>query len=445
MKKTVLFFGAFALTSLSWGQTTLFSENFESGGAGFTLNTTDQGGTSGTTGDNYWIVNNDYTGGSGTSSCFGASFTIGASPAQPAGISNQNGNYMHIMATDGANNGIYNAHYVPADNALCFFNASHFAAMNTDVNTTGMTNTTVDFWWLNVGSNNAIGEVYYSTDMGTTWTMVTGTSYFNQGTWTQESLTDAAWDNQATLRFGIRFYNHDAASGSDPALSIDDFEISATASCMPTSSSFSETACFEYTVPSGDETYTTPGTATVMDTIPNVAGCDSVMTITYTINTVDASMTNNGYIGTANSSTGTYQWIGDCNNTDTVITGETNQSIDISNGLPNFGDYAVIVTDNGCTDTSNCEVLGYGSIGEINQDFVIYPNPSQGIFSIDLSNFNGIEKVDLLNVEGKVIMTYADISQGAINHFELDEPEGIYIVRIMRSDGHISRSKLIIE
>lgn len=445
MKKTILFFATLACGCIGMGQTILFSEDFETGGAGFTLNTTNQGGVSGTSGDNYWVVNADYTGGTGTSSCFGAGFTIGTTPAQPTGISNQNGNYMHIMATDGFNNGIFNAHYVPADNSFCFFNASHFSSMNTDVSTSGMTNTTVDFWWLNVGSANAIGELYYSTDMGSTWTMVTGTSYFNQGSWTQESLTDAAWDNQATLRFGIRFYNHDAASGSDPALSIDDFEISATAACTATSSAFSDTACFEYTVPSGDETYTTPGTATVMDTIINVAGCDSVMTITYTINTVDASMTNSGYIGTANSSTGTYQWIGDCNNTDTVITGETNQSIDISNGLPNFGDYAVIVTDNGCTDTSSCEILGYGSIGEINQDFIIYPNPSQGMFSIDLSNFNGAGIVEILNLEGKIIKTYDAITQGATNHFNLDEAKGIYIVRITDSDGRMSRSKLILE
>jgi len=55
--------------------------------------------------------------------------------------------------------------------------------------------------------------------------------------------------------------------------------------CSETTSSFNETACDTYTVPSGDETYTVSGV--YMDTIPNMAGCDSVMTITLTI--IDAT------------------------------------------------------------------------------------------------------------------------------------------------------------
>ncbi|MCH2232929.1 MAG: HYR domain-containing protein, partial [Crocinitomicaceae bacterium] len=53
--------------------------------------------------------------------------------------------------------------------------------------------------------------------------------------------------------------------------------------CTETTFSFSENDCSEFTVPSGDETYTTLGTYTVMDTIPNAEGCDSVLTISLTI------------------------------------------------------------------------------------------------------------------------------------------------------------------
>ena len=47
------------------------------------------------------------------------------------------------------------------------------------------------------------------------------------------------------------------------------------------SSTIIENGCATYTVPSGDETYTTNGS--YMDTILNVAGCDSVITINLTI------------------------------------------------------------------------------------------------------------------------------------------------------------------
>jgi hypothetical protein len=48
-------------------------------------------------------------------------------------------------------------------------------------------------------------------------------------------------------------------------------------------SGFTVSACDSYTVPSGDETYTQVGTYTVLDTIPNTAGCDSMMTISITM------------------------------------------------------------------------------------------------------------------------------------------------------------------
>ena len=50
-----------------------------------------------------------------------------------------------------------------------------------------------------------------------------------------------------------------------------------------TSSTINLMVCGSYTVPSGDETYTISGV--YMDTIPNIAGCDSIMTITVDIDT----------------------------------------------------------------------------------------------------------------------------------------------------------------
>ncbi|MFT5918549.1 MAG: hypothetical protein ACI9FU_000346, partial [Granulosicoccus sp.] len=52
--------------------------------------------------------------------------------------------------------------------------------------------------------------------------------------------------------------------------------------CAETTSSFTIVACNSYTVPSGDETYTVSGLYN--DTIDNVYGCDSVMTIQVYVN-----------------------------------------------------------------------------------------------------------------------------------------------------------------
>lgn len=83
-----------------------------------------------------------------------------------------------------------------------------------------------------------------------------------------------------------------------------------------TSSSFSITTCGSYTVPSNDETYTTSGI--YMDTIPNVNGCDSIMTIDVTIlplsyNTISETVCDN-----YTSPSGIYNWAVSGTYTDTL-------------------------------------------------------------------------------------------------------------------------------
>lgn len=69
-------------------------------------------------------------------------------------------------------------------------------------------------------------------------------------------------------------------AGNDHGLSVDNFSASWTTSCN-TTSSINVSACTSYTVPSGDEVYTTSGI--YHDTIPNTAMCDSIITINLTI------------------------------------------------------------------------------------------------------------------------------------------------------------------
>ncbi|UKN02623.1 T9SS type A sorting domain-containing protein [Paracrocinitomix mangrovi] len=445
MKKTLLSVSACFLTLLGTAQTQLFFEDFEGGAGGFSLNTADQGGVVGTGGDNMWVVNSSYAGGTITSSiCLaGNTVPIGTTPSQPGGISSANGGYLHILSQEAfADGGVLNANYALADNALCFFPASNFVKMTADISTTSYTNVTLSFWWLNQASQFATGQLYYSTDGGTTWTQKTGTNYYGQGTWVQQTLTDAAWDNQASLRFGIRFNNATDAgfSGSDPALSIDDFEIVGTAGtpCSNTTSSITETACFTYTVPSGDETYSTAGTMTVMDTIPNIGGCDSIITIALTINDVDTSVTAGVNSLTANSNLGTFQWL-DCGNSYAVVNGATSN---IYNG--STGNFAVEVTANGCVDTSSCYALTLSfdeyELGGLN----IYPNPNNGSFAIDLTAFNQNQLLTITDMKGATIYTET-VSSGTVAQYNLNLESGVYLINLMDAEGIIRRGRLVIE
>lgn len=116
-----------------------------------------------------------------------------------------------------------------------------------------------------------------------------------------------------------------------------------------TTSNLVETSCGPYTSPSG-AIYSLSGN--YVDIISNVVGCDSTINITLTINNIDIATSQNGMEITSNQGGATYQWV-DCLNGFAPLNGEINQSLI----APNQGEYAVEVTVNGCTDTSDCVVI----------------------------------------------------------------------------------------
>lgn len=313
MKKLLLSMAGMLALSTSFGQTSLFFEDFETGAGDFTLNTTTQGGMSGLSGDNAWVVNNSYIGGAGTSSCFGFSFTVGTTPAQPAGISAQNGNYMHILSADGTANNILNANYAAADGSLCFFAQSHFTEMTNDISTVGFSTVTLDFWYMIGGAaTQAYGEVYYSTNSGSSWTLLTTpiSQYANVTSWTNQMITDPAFANQATIRFGFRFNNGVATTGSEPSFSIDDVEVIGTnggggSNDITTGTSLSPTQWCEGTAQAIDVDFTSTGTfnganvytAELSDAAGSFAAPTSIGTLASTANSGTISATIPG--GTA--------------------------------------------------------------------------------------------------------------------------------------------------
>lgn len=220
MKKHLLLLLAFIFSLNSVAQTTLFSEDFETGNT-FTLNSTDLGAT---TSFNTWLVNNSFTGGGGTFFCFGFpfSFTVSNTPTQPVGITNApQSNYMHITAQAAISSGITCASYIPSDGGTCVANESNFSKMTAPISTLGFTNVTLDFWWMCGGSSDAYGEVYYSIDGGTSW-VLKQSNMNNVTSWSQTAFSDVAWDNIANLQFAYRFVNNTASTETDPPFSIDD-------------------------------------------------------------------------------------------------------------------------------------------------------------------------------------------------------------------------------
>lgn len=202
---TLCFAGSFALRAQN---ILLFSENFQTGGGTFTLNS---GGPGTNTGTNQWIVNNQYSGAPTYQNTYPQdstySGTIGFAPFS------QN---LHIHD---APSGITNVNYDPGAAS------DRFAFMSNGICTMGMDSVHFSFFYLCQGSATAYGKLYYSANGGP-WTQVGGLLN-NKYKWKYEDITDPAFSNVNDLRFGFRWENDNGPSPDSVAFAVDDINIAA--------------------------------------------------------------------------------------------------------------------------------------------------------------------------------------------------------------------------
>jgi hypothetical protein len=185
-------------------------------------------------------------------------------------------------------------------------------------------------------------------------------------------------------------------------------------------SAFTADVCDTYTVPSGDETYVVSGVYN--DTIPNATGCDSVMTITVNVSSLDLNTTTADFTITADHATGTYQWINCSDNS--PIAGATNQSFTADAN----GDYAVIITDGPCSDTSACTTIAGVSINESNDlDVNVYPNPTNG--QVYISSATNVT-ISIYSIDGKLVINNLQVTESN-QMIDLGNIEkGIYFIEV---------------
>jgi len=98
----------------------------------------------------------------------------------------------------------------------------------TKINAIAYSSLEIDFKWKCSGSDFDYGMVVFSTN-GTTWNNVSATQYHSQSSW--QTVTDLDLSAADGLEFyiGFRFINA-GSGGADPCFSIDDIEVSGTAS-----------------------------------------------------------------------------------------------------------------------------------------------------------------------------------------------------------------------
>ena len=196
-----------------------------------------------------------------------------------------------------------------------------------------------------------------------------------------------------------------------------------------------QTACNSFDWIDGN-TYTSSNN-TATHTLTNAAGCDSVVTLNLTINTVDTSTSVNGSTITSSAQGADYVWV-DCDDNNTPITGETAQSFTATSN----GNYAVIVTENGCTEMSACITINNVGVTELlGNEITLSPNPTSGNVKITCSEMVNNVRIYVTDTKGRMISAY-NFDSFVEEQLELGVSPGLYFINILQGD-QLSRMQCV--
>ena len=179
------------------------------------------------------------------------------------------------------------------------------------------------------------------------------------------------------------------------------------------------------------------GSTTVTFT-PDAGQCSNSVNQTITVNSIPSNgISQNGITLTATAIGVTYQWI-DCITNQPVV-GATNQSFTTTEAL---GTYAVIVTANGCSDTSTCISVDQSGLNEGDFNIGLLPNPATESVLIQW-NSDAVEVIELLDEAGKIVRRVLVTDNAQAVEFSLTHiAAGVYHVRL-RGAERVAIQKLI--
>ncbi|UKN03575.1 T9SS type A sorting domain-containing protein [Paracrocinitomix mangrovi] len=199
------------------------------------------------------------------------------------------------------------------------------------------------------------------------------------------------------------------------------------------------TICYGDSYTIGLNTYTESGT--YEDVVSATNFCDSTITTHLTVELpLDKSISQSISMLTANEDNAdTYQWF-NCD-TNLPISGATNQTFYASE----VGNYGVIVSKNGCSDTSACVYVSWIVANTENQildqNLNIYPNPSNGQFYFELNDDNPSGAINIYDTKGALIQQVNIVSKTTAINLSLS---GVYIAEINTGSG-IIRKKIVVQ
>ena len=290
-------------------------------------------------------------------------------------------------------------------------------------------------------SNGDVGFGYIDTLIGDYTSIGLSTTGFPPGNWNK--ITDMTYDFLDDLMY-VAVSDADNTGPAESALGIINLTTGVVSfvdtfpnfvnsiAVVPTV--FSETtveACDSYDW--NGMTLTASGVYT--DTsVTVVYGIDSLAVLNLTISTIDPSVTIMGDTVTANQAGATYQWL-DCDAGNAPLPGATGQTL-----IPvATGNYAVMITNGSCVDTSACNTITGRIAAHPLKAFNIYPNPAGGELFLDIPTTAQTPEITIYNSVGMVI---AKPGKEAVNENRVSLKTlsaGIYLIELRDGNQKISR------
>jgi len=182
--------------------------------------------------------------------------------------------------------------------------------------------------------------------------------------------------------------------------------------------------CRRWRVPSRKYFITKSGT--YKDTIMNLEGCDSIITINATVTTFDYSVEQRPDTLFALGIADQYRWL-DCEANKAHLSGETNRFLNITRD----GRFAVELSNNdGCKDTSACITVKKNSIQNLNNtpmNISVYPNPAT--HELNFSGLEGSFDFQILNVVGQQMIA----GQANLSNIQIDLSPGMYFIAVSQN------------
>jgi hypothetical protein len=198
-----------------------------------------------------------------------------------------------------------------------------------------------------------------------------------------------------------------------------------------------DTICDGSSYSFGGEELTEPGQYT--DSLASVSGCDSIVVLNLWVHTIDTSVTVNNYELTANETDAQYQWLKE----GTIIEGATSQSYTVTE----TGSYSLELTWNDCVDTSGTYDITI-TTGVLDLSFgseiTVYPNPTKGEITLDMGAVYQTINVKIYSLSGKLVSVKEYNSQRKID-CQISGDKGVYFLQITSEKGEQARIKVMKE